>query len=145
MPSGSPSVCWLSSLSTSLAPVHLENANSGSVSSLSGVHRVQLIFTCIPASIKVLTIVGLIILGLVIDLGGGPTHDRLGFRFWVFYFPLKYSSVNSILQHHPGPFVQFDNIGGSKGRFLGFWSVLINAAYAFVSFLSKKYFSCSLC
>ena len=37
----------------------------------------------ILASIKVLTIVGLIILGLVIDLGGAPNHDRLGFRFWV--------------------------------------------------------------
>lgn len=32
------------------------------------------------ASIKILTIVGLIILALVLDLGGGPTHDRLGFR-----------------------------------------------------------------
>jgi len=28
--------------------------------------------------------------------------------------------------------VQFHDIGGSKGRFLGFWSVLINAAYAFL-------------
>lgn len=35
------------------------------------------------ASIKVLTIIGLIILGLVIDLGGAPTHDRIGFRYWV--------------------------------------------------------------
>jgi amino acid permease len=35
------------------------------------------------ASIKVITIIGLIILGLVIDLGGAPTHDRLGFRYWV--------------------------------------------------------------
>ncbi|GJJ13090.1 hypothetical protein Clacol_007340 [Clathrus columnatus] len=71
---------------------------------------------CIGASIKVLTIIGLIILGLVIDLGGAPTHDRLGFRYW----------------HHPGAFVQFEGIGGSKGRFLGFWTVLINAAYAFL-------------
>ncbi|KAF8580217.1 amino acid transporter [Ramaria rubella] len=68
------------------------------------------------ASIKVITIVGLIILGLVIDLGGAPKHDRLGFRFW----------------HHPGAFVQFLGIEGAKGRFLGFWSVLIQAAYAFI-------------
>ncbi|KAF8577953.1 amino acid transporter [Ramaria rubella] len=68
------------------------------------------------ASIKVLTIVGLIILGLVIDLGGAPKHDRLGFRYW----------------HHPGAFVQFQHIEGAKGRFLGFWSVLIQAAYAFL-------------
>lgn len=40
------------------------------------------------ASIKVITIVGLIILGLVIDLGGvGPSHDRLGFRYWVCVIP----------------------------------------------------------
>ncbi|KAF8590199.1 amino acid transporter [Ramaria rubella] len=68
------------------------------------------------ASIKVLTIIGLIILGLVIDLGGAPDHDRLGFRFW----------------NHPGPFVQFLGISGAKGRFLGTWSVLIQAAYAFL-------------
>jgi len=68
------------------------------------------------ASIKVLTIVGLIILGLVIDLGGAPDHDRRGFRFW----------------HHPGAFVQFGGISGTKGRFLAFWSTLIQAAYAFL-------------
>ncbi|KIJ47993.1 hypothetical protein M422DRAFT_248140 [Sphaerobolus stellatus SS14] len=68
------------------------------------------------ASIKVATIVGLIILGLVIDLGGAPNHDRLGFRYW----------------RTPGPFVQFAGIGGAKGQFLGFWSVLIQAAYAFI-------------
>jgi amino acid permease len=39
------------------------------------------------ASIKVITIIGLIILGLVIDLGGAPTHDRLGFRYWVRFTP----------------------------------------------------------
>ncbi|KAF8522939.1 amino acid transporter [Hysterangium stoloniferum] len=68
------------------------------------------------ASIKVITIVGLIILGLVIDLGGAPDKDRRGFRYW----------------HNPGAFVQFKDIAGAKGRFLGFWSVLINAAYAFL-------------
>ena len=30
---------------------------------------------CIVSSIKVLTIVGLIILGIILDLGGGPDHD----------------------------------------------------------------------
>ncbi len=34
------------------------------------------------SSIKVLTIVGLIILSLVLMLGGGPDHDRKGFRYW---------------------------------------------------------------
>ena len=30
------------------------------------------------SSIKVITIVGLIILGIILDLGGGPSHDRQG-------------------------------------------------------------------
>ncbi|KAF9477031.1 amino acid permease [Pholiota conissans] len=68
------------------------------------------------ASIKVITITGLIILGIVLDLGGGPNHDRLGFRFW----------------KDPGPFVQFANIGGSKGRFLGFFAVLTQAAFSYI-------------
>jgi len=68
------------------------------------------------ASIKVLTITGLIILGIILDLGGGPNHERLGFRYW----------------KHPGPFVQFDNISGSKGRFLGFSQVLTQAAFSYI-------------
>lgn len=34
------------------------------------------------SSIKVLTICGLIILSLILMLGGGPDHDRKGFRYW---------------------------------------------------------------
>lgn len=34
------------------------------------------------ASIKLITILGLLILAVVIILGGGPNHDRLGFRYW---------------------------------------------------------------
>jgi hypothetical protein len=34
------------------------------------------------SSFKVVTIVGLIILSLVLALGGGPDHDRKGFRYW---------------------------------------------------------------
>lgn len=34
------------------------------------------------SSIKVLVIVGLIILSLCLALGGGPDHDRKGFRYW---------------------------------------------------------------
>ncbi|EKM83723.1 hypothetical protein AGABI1DRAFT_110353 [Agaricus bisporus var. burnettii JB137-S8] len=68
------------------------------------------------SSIKVITIVGLIILGIVLDLGGGPTHDRLGFRYW----------------KNPGPFVQFNGIPGAKGRFLGWWAVMTQAAFSFI-------------
>ncbi|KAG1794778.1 amino acid permease [Suillus plorans] len=68
------------------------------------------------ASIKVITITGLLILGIVLDLGGGPSHDRIGFRYW----------------KNPGPFVQFDGIAGAKGQFLGFVRVLIQAAFSFI-------------
>ncbi|EOD45295.1 putative proline permease protein [Neofusicoccum parvum UCRNP2] len=34
------------------------------------------------ASIKVIMIIGLLLLSLILFLGGGPTHDRLGFRYW---------------------------------------------------------------
>ncbi|KAG7450323.1 amino acid permease [Guyanagaster necrorhizus] len=68
------------------------------------------------ASIKVITITGLIILGIVLDLGGGPNHDRLGFRYW----------------KHPGPFAQYADIAGAKGRFLGWWSVMTQAAFSFI-------------
>ncbi|KII84073.1 hypothetical protein PLICRDRAFT_179755 [Plicaturopsis crispa FD-325 SS-3] len=68
------------------------------------------------ASIKVITITGLIILGIVLDLGGGPNHDRIGFRYW----------------KDPGPFVQFSHIGGAKGRFLGWWSVTTQAAFSYI-------------
>jgi yeast amino acid transporter len=61
------------------------------------------------ASIKVITITGLIILGIVLDLGGGPNHDRIGFRYW----------------KHPGPFVQYKGISGAKGQFLG-WLAFFN-------------------
>lgn len=34
------------------------------------------------SSFKIIVIVGLIILSLVLALGGGPNHDRTGFRYW---------------------------------------------------------------
>ncbi|KAI4191435.1 MAG: hypothetical protein L6R41_000086 [Letrouitia leprolyta] len=66
------------------------------------------------ASIKIITIVGLLIFAFIIDLGGGPTHDRLGFRYW----------------NNPGAMKEFKGTG-DKGRFLGFFSVLVNAAFSY--------------
>ena len=66
------------------------------------------------ASIKVITIIGLILFAFIVDLGGGPTHDRLGFRYW----------------KNPGamrPYIA----DGNTGRFLGLFSTLVNAAFAF--------------
>ncbi|PWN52633.1 hypothetical protein IE53DRAFT_384890 [Violaceomyces palustris] len=67
-------------------------------------------------SIKILCIVGLIILAFILDLGGGPSHDRLGFRYW----------------KDPGPLAQYNGIAGALGRFLGFWSVLVQASFSFI-------------
>ncbi|WVQ96798.1 hypothetical protein IAU59_003905 [Kwoniella sp. CBS 9459] len=68
------------------------------------------------ASIKVLTITGLIILGIILTAGGGPDHEKTGFRYW----------------RDPGPFVQYAGISGSLGRFLGFWAVLTQAAFSYI-------------
>ncbi|KAL5519449.1 hypothetical protein ACEPAH_1132 [Sanghuangporus vaninii] len=68
------------------------------------------------SSLKVITIVGLIILGIVLDLGGGPSHDRIGFRYW----------------RDPGPFVQYMDIPGAKGRFLGWWAVMSQSAFSYI-------------
>ncbi|KAF9073344.1 amino acid permease/ SLC12A domain-containing protein [Rhodocollybia butyracea] len=53
--------------------------------------------------------------GLCIDLGGVSGQHRLGFQYW----------------RNPGPFVQYLNIPGSLGQFLGFWTTFSNAAYAY--------------
>lgn len=66
------------------------------------------------ASIKVITIVGLLIFALAIDLGGGPKHDRLGFRYW----------------KNPGAMNTYI-VGGDTGRFLGLFSTLINASFSY--------------
>lgn len=66
------------------------------------------------ASVKIVTIVGLLILSLIIDLGGGPDHDRRGFRYW----------------KNPGAMREYVSTG-AEGRFLGFFSTLVNAAFSF--------------
>jgi amino acid transporter len=68
------------------------------------------------ASIKVLTIVGLIILGIILTAGGGPDKTAHGFEFW----------------RNPGPLVQYAGIPGALGKFLGFWAVLSQAAFSYI-------------
>ncbi|PGH13132.1 hypothetical protein AJ79_03839 [Helicocarpus griseus UAMH5409] len=65
-------------------------------------------------AIKLTTIVGLIILMLVITLGGAPTGDRIGFRYWV----------------NPGPMGEYLKTG-ALGRFLAFWKVFIQATFSY--------------
>lgn len=51
---------------------------------------------------------------LVIALGGGPKHDRIGFRYW----------------NEPGAFAEYIYTG-SLGRFLGFWACMVQACFAY--------------
>ncbi|BGP41989.1 amino acid transporter [Rhodotorula kratochvilovae] len=64
--------------------------------------------------IKILTLTGLILLGLVIDLGGVPNIDRIGFRYW---------------KDQPFSHYLFQN---DTGVFLGFWSCMTSALFAYM-------------
>ncbi|KAL7796013.1 amino acid permease/ SLC12A domain-containing protein [Trichoderma ceciliae] len=67
------------------------------------------------SSFKVIIIVGIIIFSLVIACGGGPNGDAPGFRYW----------------QNPGAFAELYGTG-SLGKFLGFWSVMVNATFAYL-------------
>lgn len=74
------------------------------------------------SSLKVVTCLGLILILWIIALGGGPSGDRIGFRYW----------------KNPGAFLEYRDaskdlfIAGSKGRFVAFVSVLVSAVFAFL-------------
>ncbi|KAL9618132.1 MAG: hypothetical protein Q9160_007139 [Pyrenula sp. 1 TL-2023] len=67
------------------------------------------------SSIKVVVICGVILLSLILALGGGPDHDRKGFRYW----------------NSPGAFKPYIATG-SEGKFLGFWSTMVTATFAYL-------------
>ncbi|KAI0034483.1 general amino acid permease 1 [Vararia minispora EC-137] len=72
----------------------------------------EFFFSCI----KLLLITGMIIAGLVIDLGGGPTHDRLGFRYW----------------NNPGAVNRAGLVSNvATDRFLAIISTFVGAAFSF--------------
>lgn len=52
---------------------------------------------------------------ICITAGAGPKGEVIGFKYW----------------NNPGPFVHYLGIPGSWGQFIGFWRVLVSAAYAF--------------
>ncbi|KAG0224210.1 hypothetical protein BGW42_005289 [Actinomortierella wolfii] len=69
------------------------------------------------ASIKLITICGLIILGIVIFFGGGPNQDSvLGFHYW----------------KTAGAFAEY-KAAGSLGKFLAYWQAFITAGFAFIT------------
>ncbi|PHH89397.1 hypothetical protein CDD83_6155 [Cordyceps sp. RAO-2017] len=68
------------------------------------------------SSFKVLVVIGLILFSLVIASGGGPgATGAPGFRYW----------------RDPGAFAEL-YAGGALGRFIGFWSVLSTATFAYL-------------
>lgn len=84
------------------------------------------------SSIKVLTICGLILLCLILFLGGGPDHDRKGFRYWKNPGAMKplYASklrrrlfLRKVANVYPE---------GDAGRFVGLWSTFVNATFAYL-------------
>ena len=67
------------------------------------------------ASMKLITIMALLLLALIIDLGGAPHEGRLGFRYW----------------KHPYAAMR-EYIGtGNTGRFAGLFTTLANAAFSY--------------
>ncbi|KAF9784365.1 general amino acid permease 1 [Thelephora terrestris] len=69
------------------------------------------------AIIKLTMLTGLILLGLIVDLGGGPDHDRRGFRYW----------------KNPGAFNQLglEPTKPNLDRFLAIMSSIVQAAFGF--------------
>lgn len=76
-------------------------------------------------ALKILLIVGLIITGVIIDLGGVPGQERLGFHYWKEgAFNAKYTT-------------------GSLGQFAAFWKAISSIVYSFggvqsISFLAGE-------
>ncbi|KAK8233204.1 amino acid permease/ SLC12A domain-containing protein [Phyllosticta capitalensis] len=66
------------------------------------------------STVKLLVIIMLILCCLIISLGGSPSGDRIGFRYW----------------KHPGAFQEYLS-DGSTGRFLGFWACMVQACFAY--------------
>ncbi|KAJ7092972.1 amino acid permease/ SLC12A domain-containing protein [Mycena belliarum] len=73
-------------------------------------------FEFVFATIKLVSVVGLILMCLVVDLGGAPDRDRRGFRYW---------------RDEPFNNDFFGVVPPSKARFLGFWAVLTQAAFSY--------------
>ncbi|KAF9445904.1 hypothetical protein P691DRAFT_777232, partial [Macrolepiota fuliginosa MF-IS2] len=67
------------------------------------------------AFIKIALIVSFIVVGIVFDIHGFPGQDPTGLRYWRSPFPL---------------FLDY-KLPGAAGRFLGFWSTMISAAFAY--------------
>lgn len=68
------------------------------------------------ASIKLITIVGLIICGIVIMAGGAPAGGAIGFSYW----------------NDPGAFKEYVGTGAT-GRFTAYWTAFVRAGFSFIT------------
>lgn len=68
------------------------------------------------ASIKLITIIGLILVSLVIILGGSPAEGRIGFSYW----------------ENPGAITPY-LVDGDTGKFLAYWTAFVRAGFAFIT------------
>lgn len=66
------------------------------------------------STFKVMLVFIMMFFTFITMLGGNPKHDRYGFRHW----------------KDPGVMREY-LVSGNTGRFLGFWSVFIQAAFAY--------------
>ncbi|KAF9888641.1 alpha-1,4-glucan branching enzyme [Aspergillus nanangensis] len=66
------------------------------------------------AGTKVILIIGLLLLSFILFWGGGPSHDRLGFRYWE-----NPGAAKRLLEQ------------GSTGYFVCFWQTLILCVFPF--------------
>lgn len=70
------------------------------------------------SSIKVITILGFIILGICVNAGVGD-EGYIGFKYW----------------HKPGAFAEYDDgslhVKGKIGQFVGFWAVMVTAGFSY--------------
>ncbi|CAM1507450.1 Fc.00g070910.m01.CDS01 [Cosmosporella sp. VM-42] len=66
------------------------------------------------AGIKIIMATGLLLLSLILMLGGGPTHDRLGYRYW----------------NNPGATKEFI-VEGAGGRFTAFLYIWGYSGFSF--------------
>ncbi|KAK7544921.1 amino acid permease/ SLC12A domain-containing protein [Phyllosticta citribraziliensis] len=66
------------------------------------------------STVKLMVMIMLILACLIISLGGSPSGDRIGFRYW----------------KNSGAFQEYLT-DGSTGRFLGFWACMVQACFAY--------------
>ncbi len=68
------------------------------------------------ASIKLITIIGLVIVGIVIMAGGAPQGGAIGFHYW----------------NDPGAFKEYVGTGAT-GRFTAYWTAFVRAGFSFIT------------